>query len=120
MSVMRISDLLAQAWGLVDKNKTKHTFAKDAEGNSVDATSDKAVCFCSLGAAYRVAASVTEGESYFETRNKMDQSLSKAARTLFRHDIMDVNDNRSHDDLKKVFDLAIETARKEEGVCIVS
>ena len=50
-----VKQVLQEARDLIEKGWTQHSFARDENGDEVEVFSDKAVCFCSLGALRRTS-----------------------------------------------------------------
>lgn len=94
---------------ITDPNKwTKRSFAKDSHGNSVSATSSRAVCFCSIGALEHVS----NGIGYEKSLNIL-QSIAPLYTTVI---VYNDSYNTTHDDILKLFDVAIEKAKSEIGI----
>lgn len=102
-------DVLVAARKLIDdpKHWTKGTYARNAEGDHSVPDSDKATCWCSIGAIMRAA----HGQPFVDT---------KAIAALHRTGVTNVagfNDavGRKHFEVLKLFDNAIAQEREAEG-----
>ncbi|MGX7706345.1 DUF6197 family protein [Methylobacterium sp. Gmos1] len=112
---MSAVEILREARALIaDKSRwTQKAFARDNAGRYTDENSNEAICFCAAGAVLRAAS---RGPSSYE--NDAFEVLSAASYDLFREDsVLVVNDglpdrdaSEAHDDVLKVFDLAIRKA----------
>lgn len=101
--------ILTQARELLSDPKkwTKHAIARKNNGNFVAADSEKAVCWCAMGAMHRFGnAWRTKVEKYFYTANEISDYC-----------VEDWNNakERTHDDVLKAFDKAIELAKNDHA-----
>lgn len=91
------------------KYHCKGLYSIDQRGNAVVPWEDGAVCFCAFGAISRII--------YFEQERgeHMHSSviLGQAALELFGETATFVNDEMQHSDLMRVFDHAIEIAKRD-------
>lgn len=107
---MASADILRAARARIEdpKNWTTKAFAKDAKGNAVFGDSDKAVCWCALGAVDAEIRGVI----------KIDPAkyLFDVCGRLFDVDeVSIVNDRFGHRAVLKLFDAAIAAAEAEAG-----
>lgn len=112
------SEVLEAAKKLIDSPEkwTKHVAARDSEGNPVDTYSDKAVCFCSLG-AQRKALKDLGIRKDSDLDDLTFGFLLLATRSLTREPcrVAGFNDTRSHALVMRMWDLAIEFAKQREA-----
>jgi hypothetical protein len=95
------------------------SFAYDSDGNPVSPNSQKAACFCSLGALYRAAGCDTSSSLPTSDNTfikKAEMCLDKAASRFGDLGIVDFNDiaERTHDEVLRAFDSAIKIATETE------
>lgn len=102
---MTPKEILEKARALITdpKHWTRGKFARDTCGSSVSVDSSTATCFCTVGAVYRVSASVTVGhhEALDLLANELDQ-LGRPSRS-----IPTFNDSSTHEQVLALFDRAI-------------
>lgn len=126
---MKVSELLAQAFGLLKVMPTKGTYAVNASGESVNPWDDSACAVCSLGALYRVSGAKFEddspaGQLFTRARLRLNQECSEqrlkvySAGYGFEAAIHDVNDRLPTEVLHGVWESTIAKARAEEGCAI--
>lgn len=110
---MKTSDLLKQAKTLISKpeNWTTGFCARNSDGNGIPYTSDEAVCFCSLGAAGRIASMYNHAFGFDEAYSQMRDYLMVAV----PYDVPDFNDTHSHIEVMELWDKAIALAEKDEA-----
>jgi hypothetical protein len=87
---------------------TKRTLAANEEGVGVDPTSEEAVCWCTVGAIQKAAASA----------NNPDELEHLAVRAMFNtyipyYPLGDWNDGSTHELVLSVFDKAIELSNSD-------
>lgn len=110
---MKPSEILKAAKAVIENpiHWTTNAFARDAEGNVLEAGYDEdAVCFCSLGAIEKVIA-----KSWPYNQASYDY-LSTAAFELddiIEAGVADFNDSKEHSDVMQMFDKAIALAEAE-------
>lgn len=100
----KISQLLQQGRDLITNPEhwTQGAYARDKFGSSRTGKATDAVCFCSLGAIYRVVPpDENTNDAGYYLRLVMDN-------------IMTFNDNHSHEEVLMAWDLAIELAKTDE------
>ena len=85
-------------------NWVRKVYALDNLGREVTPTNENACKWCSYGAIYKIAGGVD-----YPARHKLRQASS----ILYGDTPVGVNDYQSHADVIKMFDKAIELARKE-------
>ena len=78
---------------------TQNAFARTLEGNPTATLSPRAVCWCSIGAIYKVSSYHSHGAL---------AALKKVARTSF----FTYNDNHTHAEVLSMFDRAIQKEAK--------
>jgi hypothetical protein len=115
---VKISEILAQAMGIVAAFGTTGTLARDKQGNTVDVSDPKACSFCSIGACAKVAAFNVDSVGAWDDIPGVT-FLNRAADELtegLTQQGWRVNDQFSGL-VPKMFQRAIELARLEEGGC---
>lgn len=126
---MKPSNVLEDAKALIKdpKHWTQGVHARDKYENSVSSFSDKAVCFCSLGALRRVVHgtinkgvpgaliidAVTDSWLYSKSFEYLNQTVHKDLRG--KGGIAIFNDGSIHDQVLSMFDKAIVLAKAEEN-----
>lgn len=97
---MTVAEQLRAARALIadPAHWTRYEYARDAEGNGVSYTDERATCFCAEGAIYRIARGVLA--------MGLDP-LTRAARRLYGVNAVIVNDNWGHEHVLACFDAAI-------------
>lgn len=81
-------------------------FAIDNDGNKTGECGDEAVAWCARGALYNVLDRPTR---YGDPTSEL---LDAASWALFREGLVYVNDNRSHRDVMRVYDRAIQLSKE--------
>lgn len=91
---------------------TQGRFARDKEGDWTPAVSDKAHCFCALGALYKVSG---EPEIHLESPELRVaiNSLHNLARKYSYESATSYNDNTNHTKVLALFDTVIELSKTE-------
>lgn len=102
---MTTLEVLIAARKLIEKpeNWTRAFLARDSHGDPVYVHSDKAVCFCAMGALHK-AIGETSAE-YLDVVDDAAESLASAARI---DTVAGFNDTHTHDEVLVLFDKAIE------------
>lgn len=114
---MKPSELLTAAKAVIadPKHWTQNAFARDAAGNSACAANPGAVCFCALGAMDR-AASNSLHLTNWSVKADAELHLRHAAVSIRRdYGPAGINDDTDHPTVMKMFDTAIELAKRVEG-----
>lgn len=117
---MKNSEILINARKVIEKpeNWTKRVLATDSTGKKVYPLSEKAVCFCSIGAVERAS-----GFNYRKIgsiyNNDCVELLNRAVVKLKLHSyghmwLFNDRPDTKHEDVLKVFDEAIELAKEIE------
>lgn len=106
---MSIKDKLIKARALIEKpeNWTRHAFARDEKGETVEIGSDKAVSYCMIGALWRA---YNAEEDMTKARPAQDVLHRAAEQVTGEPSILLVNDFGTHEQVIRVFDAAIEMA----------
>lgn len=107
---MNAAEILTKAKALIDTPDkwTKGEFARDKNGSRVDANSNYAVCFCSIGAIRKVAP--CRGSEYERGYISALQALATAC----GKEPAVYNDFATHEDVMEKFDRAIEWAKHND------
>lgn len=112
---MTPKELLISAWKLIEdsNNRCTKVFARDVNGYSVLPRSNKAVCFCSIGALY--AADVLKDYNFGYVHSKeffiAKNCLTTAAKEVFDiSDIVVINDTDIINNPPLLYSKAIEIA----------
>lgn len=102
---MNTLEVLIAARKLIEKpeNWTRAFLARDNYGDPVYVHSDKAVCFCAMGALHK-AVGETQGE-FLDVVDDAAATLASAARI---DTVAGFNDTHTHDEVLVLFDKAIE------------
>lgn len=105
-------EILTEAKNLIcdKKNWTTGELARDVRGAPVFYASEEAVCFCSYGALYHVAATrgLIRNDLYRAT-----QLLVNSAHKIQRLEgIVFVNDHLGHEKVMDMYNMAIEEAKQ--------
>lgn len=95
------------------KHWTQREMARDAEGCYVLPFSTQAACWCSIGSLVAERVAPMHG-SVFDTPEV--QFLNKAVKEAGGSNIAHYNDTKSHADVMKMFDTAIEIANHADTV----
>lgn len=105
---MTLYEVLTKAQDLIrdPKHWTKGSFAINKNGNRVDPSSDKAFCFCMVGAIYRTGSD----------RNKESEAINVLSTQTTGGAILVFNDSptTSHEEVMSAFDRAREMALQEK------
>lgn len=120
---MKTSEALKQARALIDTPEKwcQGSYALNENGMSSYGDSPLACRFCSVGALQHTNPLMFDRERKYKTRPAMPvlrQFLDRAADrvSLGRfNNVVDFNDSRTHDQVMKVWDLAISLAEEEEA-----
>jgi hypothetical protein len=98
---MSILDVLIKAKALIKDQShwTLNAFARNAKGGRTDSSDKNAICFCAMGACYRVSDPIVAEKTITE--------LNKSAMALFSATIEAVNDSLGHAAVIRVFNHAI-------------
>ena len=101
---MKTSEILIAAKALIDEpgKWTQGTYARNSDMEEVDSYSEDAVCFCSIGAIYRITPHIVSREGIGYLRSAMGPSV-----VVF-------NDTHPHAEVMQMWDRAIELAKAEE------
>ena len=102
-----VEKILREANDIWHNNPTKGCFARDEQGWTVSPVSDKATCWCALGAMYKAKGELSRfvgEENAFDVLESACQEVVGNSYAL----IADVNDNT--DLMSDVFSEAIEAA----------
>jgi hypothetical protein len=87
---------------------TQYASARNVSGDPVPPHSDEAVCFCAVGAFYKVgypdSADPKKGNGYWAARQLVDDSRSD------NRSLITLNDSYGRDAVLEVLDRAIEAA----------
>lgn len=117
---MKNSEILINAKKLIEKpeNWTKKYLAKDSFGYKVEPLSEKAVCFCSVGAVKR-ASGFHDRNADSVYNHECVLLLNEALLQLefYQHGVIWLFNDRfdtEHEKVIKVFDKAIEIAKEQE------
>ena len=110
---MKPSELLIKAKAVIadPKHWTQDWYARDAEGQDMDACNPDAVCWSSVGAFEKVAYE----EDTYSTLFAAMGYLAKVADECGYSRIIDFNDNSSHEAVMKAWDKAIKLAEEAEN-----
>lgn len=104
---MDVKEVLIQARELISDERrwTVRSLARDKYGNSVPVSSPGATCWCSAGALSRVILENGNNDATVYTRIKdlLRKAISGESYVAF-------NDSRTHEEVLKMFDKAIELA----------
>jgi len=98
-------NLFKQARGKIyyKKNWTQYVFARDKDGNTIDATSPAATCWCALG-ALQVIADKNRQYSFAELRDTLYDLAHICAVT----NVNDANNpNKAHKEVIRIFNQVI-------------
>ncbi len=100
-------EILTEARSLITDpdNWTQGSYAKDAEGVAVSIWSNKATCWCALGALYS-----------FNEDALLDipaDTLNTLRPHILSQGIVTFNDNHTHEEVLAAFDKAIEGCKEE-------
>lgn len=112
---MKTSTILKRAKKLISDPKrwTQHAFAKAANGNVIGPESDNAVCWCSIGALRK--ASFGTG-CYGRAEAMLEMAAKRFQIQIYRQTYPDdVNDQRDHATVLRMFDSAIRLAERQEA-----
>jgi hypothetical protein len=104
-------DMLTQTKGLIS-NRSKWTtreLARDIEGYPISPDLDEAVAWCAEGALCKIAIA---GVGNLVVNMQAQKLLYKYARLLGFTSIPNLNDTGGHQTVMRMFDLAIEEARR--------
>lgn len=111
------ADILTKARELISKPNgwTQGSFARDDEARGVDATSDSAVCFCSMGALHRATNDLynTDMQNINMAEAHAIHALVNSLPPAFHGDIVIFNDshNTNQDRVLEAFNKAIDYAK---------
>lgn len=101
-------DLIRHAHAIISNPEhwTQETMARDARGAPCEPDEKVAVCFCTHGA---IAKAAIDLHAPGAVQRQAKHILKHQARThLNASGIVDVNDNGDHDDVMKMFQLALD------------
>lgn len=108
-----VVEILKEAKSLIDTPEkwTKETYARSTSGGVISEHEDGAVCFCSLGAFFRVAksADVVYMDSGWDILIKAVKLIKPTA-----YSVATFNDNHTHAEVMAMWDKAIELAAADE------
>lgn len=116
---MKTSDLMIEAKKLIDTSEkwTQGNFATDKYGMEVSYASEKATCFCSLGAlrsvAYKEWRSTCELKELDEAKSFINTAIDNTSPNIWG--IAGFNDTSTHEEVMDVWDDAIKLAQKQEA-----
>lgn len=90
-----VKEILVAARAIIadEENWTQGAYAKDKDGTSIGANYSSAVCFCSIGAIYKITISPFDAMKVL--RNHMEDSIIK------------FNDEHTHKEVLAAWDEAI-------------
>lgn len=110
MLVIDMVDILKHSRELLTHkcNWTIGVFARDKNGCTVSPVDPTASCFCSLGALCKVGNWIPEKVGVGSTYYVIADELSTTARSLGYNSLVQLNNNASHEEVLKMFDLTIQ------------
>lgn len=102
---MTVREHLIAAKALIDTPEkwAQGELARDANNDPVSMFSEKAVCFCAMGAVYKVPVG---WKNTAEILKKLDAAAAEKANQAWN--IASFNDKATHAEVMQVFDRAIE------------
>ena len=108
---MKPSELLIKAKAVIadPKHWAQGWYAKDAEGQPVGPRKSYAVCWCSVGALEKVAHEENTHDTHSTTARYLFDVSAECG-----YDIIDLNDNSSHEAVMRAWDKAIKLAKEDE------
>ena len=108
---MKPSELLTKAKAVIadPKHWGQGWYAQNAEGHSVGPAEPDAVCWCSVGALDKAA----HEEDTYSTRFAAMKYLTKVSMEC-GYEVVDFNDNSSHEAVMRKWDKAIKLAKEDE------
>lgn len=95
------------------KKWTKGALARNAKECNLSVDSSSACCFCSIGACLKIQ----ENPNWLGDGSHWERFMDASCREIVGHEnIVSYNDNGStkHEDILKLFDYAIELAKRDE------
>lgn len=110
---MKNSETLRAAKAVIEnpENWTQQMYGRRAKhsGHHLMGYDPEATCWCSVGALQKVVGN----EAVYHLECKLSDAARLIANTKVENAVH-FNDHRSHDEVMRMFDLAIERAEKEE------
>ena len=88
----------------VPERWTKDEYARDPSGEAVMPLSERAVCWCTIGAMYRIAGA--HGDELRKAKRALERATQDGAIAVFNDD-----PSRTHAEILAAFDRAIEATR---------